>query len=162
MDNLFVFNKITISYSKKGLGPKIINSRDVYELLIPNWIDVDYCEFFYVVLINRGSMVLGVKKISTGSVSGTVADPKKIFQTAMKAKASAVILFHNHPSGQTQPSQGDKKITEKCVEAGKFPDLPLIDHIIVTRNGYFSFADDGFLQTKYHREPYTRGLPVFY
>jgi len=145
MDNLFAFNEITISYSRKGLGPKIISSKDIYELLMPNWIDIDYCESFYVVLINRGSMLLGVKKISTGSVSGTVADPKKIFQTALKANASGVILAHNHPSGQRQPSQGDRKITKKCVQAGKFLDLLVMDHIIVTRYGYFSFADEGIL-----------------
>lgn len=145
MDNLFTFNEITISYSRKGLGPKIISSRDIYELLTPNWVDIDYCESFYVVLINRGNLVLGVKKISTGSVSGTVADPKKIFQTALKANASAVILCHNHPSGSCQPSANDKTITQKCVEAGKFLDLPVMDHIIMTRNEYFSFAEEGLL-----------------
>ncbi len=97
------------------------------------------------VLLNRGGRLIGVSKISIGSVSGTVADPKKIFQTALKANASAVILCHNHPSGQRQPSHGDRKITEKCVRAGKFLDLPVLDHIIVTRYGYFSFADEGIL-----------------
>ena len=145
MDNIFTFNEIGITYTSKGLGPKIISSQQVYDLLFPNWLDVDYVESFYVAMINRGSMLLGVSKISIGSVSGTVADPKKIFQTALKANASGVILAHNHPSGQRQPSQGDKKITEKCVEAGKFLDMPVMDHIIVTRYGYFSFADDGLL-----------------
>jgi len=145
MDNIFTFNEIGITYTSKGLGPKIISSQQVYDLLLPNWLDVDYVESFYVAMINRGSMLLGVSKISIGSVSGTVADPKKIFQTALKANASGVILAHNHPSGQRQPSQGDKKITEKCVEAGKFLDMPVMDHIIVTRYGYFSFADDGLL-----------------
>jgi len=102
-------------------------------------------ESFYVALINRGSLLIGISKISIGSVSGTVADPKKIFQTALKANASGVILAHNHPSGQRQPSQGDQKITEKCVQAGKFLDLLVMDHIIVTRYGYFSFADEGLL-----------------
>lgn len=145
MDNLFTFNEITISYSRKGLGPKIISSRDVFELLTPNWVDIDYCESFYLILINHGNMVLGVKKISTGSVSGTVSDPKKIFQTALKANASAIILCHNHPSGGVDPSSCDQKITEKCVQAGKFLDLPVMDHIIVTREKYFSFADEGIL-----------------
>jgi len=145
MDNIFTFNEIGITYTSKGLGPKIISSQQVYDLLLPNWLDVDYVESFYVAMINRGSMLIGVSKISIGSVSGTVADPKKIFQTALKANASGVILTHNYPSGQRQPSQGDQKITEKCVQAGKFLDLLVMDHIIVTRYGYFSFADDGLL-----------------
>ena len=143
--NLFSFNEIAISYTCKGLGPVISSSRDIFNLMLPNWNDVDYCESFYVILINRGNKVLGVNKISMGSVSGTVADPKKIFQVALKANSSAVILCHNHPSGNTRPSMTDKKITEKCKEAGKFLDLPVLDHIIVTRYGYFSFADDGLL-----------------
>ncbi len=145
MDNLFTFNEITISYSRKGLGPKIISSRDVFDLLTPNWVDIDYCESFFVILINRGNMVLGVKKISTGSVSGTVSDPKKIFQTALKANASALIICHNHPSGNCKPSSSDQAITKKCVEAGKFLDLPVMDHIILTREKYFSFAEEGLL-----------------
>ena len=145
MENLFAFNEIGITYTSKGLGPRIASAKQVYDLLLPNWLDVDYVESFYVALINRGSLLIGISKISIGSVSGTVADPKKIFQTALKANASGVILAHNHPSGQRQPSQGDKKITEKCVQAGKFLDLLVMDHIIVTRYGYFSFAEEGLL-----------------
>ncbi len=145
MDNIFTFNEIGITYTSKGLGPEIQSSQQVYELLLPNWLDIDYVESFYVVILNRGGRLIGASKISVGSVSGTVADPKKIFQTALKANASAIILAHNHPSGQRRPSQGDKKVTDKCVQAGKFLDLPVMDHIIVTRYGYFSFADDGLL-----------------
>jgi len=145
MENLFTFNEIGITYTNKGLGPRIDSSRKVYDLLLPNWLDIDYVESFFVVMINRASKLIGVSKISVGSVGGTVADPKKIFQTALKANASGVILAHNHPSGQRQPSQGDQKITEKCVQAGKFLDLLVMDHIIVTRYGYFSFADEGLL-----------------
>ncbi len=89
--------------------------------------------------------VIGVSTISVGSVAGTVADPKKIFQTALKANSSAIILCHSHPSGNCQPSENDKNITKKCVQAGKFLDLPVMDHIIVTRYDYFSFADEGLL-----------------
>ncbi len=143
--NLFSFSEIQITYQRKGLGPKIQSSKDAYELLLPNWLDMDYVESFYAILLNRGSCVLGVCKISTGSVSGTVADPKKIFQTALKANASGLIICHNHPSGQTKPSENDKQITNKCKEAGRFLDLPLLDHIILTKESYFSFADEGML-----------------
>ena len=145
MDNLFTFNEIGITYTNKGLGPRIDSSRQVYDLLLPNWLDVDYVESFYVILLSRGNHVLGVCKISLGSVSGTVADPKKIFQTALKANASAIIISHNHPSGQTKPSVNDNEITKKCKEAGRFLDMPVLDHIILTRDSYFSYADEGML-----------------
>jgi len=145
MENLFTFNEIGITYTSKGLGPRITSARQVYDLLLPNWLDIDYVESFKLVMINRASRLIGVSKISVGSVGGTVADPKKIFQTALKANASAVILCHNHPSGNTKPSKSDHSLTAKCVEAGKFMDLPVMDHIIVTRYSYFSFADDGLL-----------------
>ncbi len=143
MENKFTFNEITISYSRKGLGPKIINAMDVFDMMTPNWLDIDYSESLHVILLNRANRTLGVCKISVGSVSGTVADPKKIFQTALKANASGIILCHNHPSENAQPSASDRAITKKCMEAGKFLDLPVIDHIIVTRSSYYSFAEDG-------------------
>ncbi len=145
MDNIFTFNEIGITYTSKGLGPKIDSSQQVYDLLLPNWLDIDYVESFYVVILNRGGRLIGVSKISFGSVSGTVADPKKIFQTALKANASGIILVHNHPSENLQPSASDRTITKKCVEAGKFLDLPVLDHIIVTRESFFSFADEGLM-----------------
>ncbi len=143
--NLFSINEIKISYISNGLGPVIKSAQDVFEMMTPNWLDIDYSESFHVVLLNRANRTLGVCKISLGSVSGTVADPKKIFQTALKANASGIILCHNHPSGQKQPSQSDRTLTDKCVQAGKFLDLHMMDHLIITRYGYFSFADDGLL-----------------
>ena len=145
MNNLFTFNEIGITYTCKGLGPKISSSRDVFDLMLPNWLDIDYVESFQVILLNRGSRLLGVSKISVGGVASTVADPKKIFQTALKANSSALILVHNHPSGTTEPSTRDQEITKKCVQAGKFLDLPVVDHVILTREAYFSFADEGLL-----------------
>ncbi len=143
--NLFSFNEVQVSYTCKQVGPAITQSRDAWELLSPNWLDMDYCESFYVILLNRGNKVLGVCKISTGSVSGTVADPKKIFQTALAANASAVILAHNHPSGNLKPSNPDRRLTEKVKQSGILLDLPIMDHLIITRKGFFSFADEGLL-----------------
>ena len=143
--NLFSFNEIKVIYTCKQLGPEITNSRAVFDLMQPNWLDIDYTESFYVVLLNRSNKVIGVSKISIGSISGTIADPKKIFQIALKANSSGVILCHNHPSGNPNPSSNDDNITRKCVEAGRFLDLPVLDHIIITRTKYFSFADEGRL-----------------
>lgn len=127
------------------MGPAIQSSKDAYDLMLPNWTDIEYTESFYIILLNRSNKVLGVCKISIGGLAGTVTDPKKIFQTALKANAASVILCHNHPSGNTKPSKSDIEITKKCVEAGNFLDLKVLDHVIVTRDGYFSFADEGML-----------------
>ena len=143
--NLFSFNEITVNYSSKHLGPVIQSSRDAYNLMIPNWTDIEYCESFYAILLNRSNHVLGVSKISFGGLAGTVVDPKKIFQVALKANAVGVILAHNHPSGNVNPSKSDNDITRKCVEGGKFLDIQVFDHIVVTRGGYFSFADEGLI-----------------
>lgn len=145
MNNLFSFNEITVNYSSKGLGPAIQSSRDAYNLMLPNWTDIEYCESFYAILLNRGNKVLGVNKISFGGLSGTVVDPRKVFQVALKANAAGIILAHNHPSGNTTPSKSDLEITKKCINGGKFLDIQVFDHIIVTRGGYFSFADEGMI-----------------
>jgi DNA repair protein RadC len=145
MNNLFTFNEIGITYTSKGLGPRITSSRQIYDLLLPNWLDIDYVESFQVVMLNRNNRLIGVSKISVGSVGGTVADPKKIFQTALKANASGVVICHNHPSGSTTPSSNDKEITQDCVSAGKVLRLPVLDHIILTRDSYFSFSDEGLI-----------------
>jgi DNA repair protein RadC len=89
--------------------------------------------------------VLGVYEFSVGSSFGTVADPKKIFAVALVANASAIILAHNHPSGQIKPSANDNLVIKKCQESGKFLELPVLDHIILTRYKYFSFQRKGFL-----------------
>ncbi len=141
-----LFNEVKISYtSKKQLGPAIISSRDAYDFMLPYWEDLDYCESFYVLLLSRGNKVMGACRISVGSVAGTVADPKKIFQTALAANSSAIIIMHNHPSGETKPSHNDNMVTRKCVEVGRFLELPVLDHIIVTKERYYSFADEGMI-----------------
>lgn len=126
--------------------PKIRSSQEVYELLRSLWSDkLDYCEQFYILLLNRGNVVLGVSLISEGGVSGTVVDPKKIFQAALMANASNLILAHNHPSGTLKPSEADLNITKKICNAGQFLEITVLDHLIVTSEGFFSFADEGQL-----------------
>ena len=95
--------------------------------------------------MNRNNKVLGIFEASTGGMAGTVADPKLIFSTALKACASYVILSHNHPSGNLKPSQADIALTQKLKQAGSFLEIEVLDHVILSNEGYYSFADEGLL-----------------
>ncbi|MDN5200786.1 DNA repair protein RadC [Fulvivirgaceae bacterium BMA10] len=124
--------------------PKIRCSQDAYDLIRPDLLDQPN-EFFWIILMNRANSVIKKHTISTGGLSGTVADPKMIFKAALENRASAVILVHNHPSGNLQPSQADILLTKKLKDAGKVMEIPILDHIIFTDESYFSFADEGML-----------------
>ena len=146
----FEVAEIQLSYKTKvkpSQRPKISSSKDAYSILLDTWDDekLEFVEQFKVLLLNRANRVLGVYEVSTGGVSGTVADPKLVFAAALKANASAIILAHNHPSGQLKPSDADLKLTQKLKEGGKFLEIPVLDHIIVTSEGYYAFADEGML-----------------
>ena len=123
---------------------KVSCSQDVYSFFRPLLQDSSY-EEFWILLLNRGNKILSSICISQGGLSGTVADPKKIFKTALENYAASVILCHNHPSGNIRPSDSDIRLTQKLKKAGSFLDLPVVDHIIIGENNYFSFADDGLL-----------------
>ena len=123
---------------------KITCSNDIYEMMKPELMDLPK-EEFWIVLLNRANKVIKKKQISSGGVSGTVADPKIIFKAALEQYASSVILIHNHPSGNLKPSQADISLTTKMKEAGKLLEIPVLDHIIFGDEGYMSFADDGLL-----------------
>lgn len=122
--------------------PKVSSSSDAYEAIRPYLMDLQH-EQFWVLLLNRANEVIKPHQISIGGVAGTVADPKIIFKAALEYLASAIILVHNHPSGNLTPSQADKELTKKVKEAGKMLDIPVLDHLIFGDNGYFSFADEG-------------------
>jgi len=122
----------------------ITSSRDAFEIIQPVIGDLAY-EEFWIITLNRGNLVKRSICISEGSVAGTVADPKKIFKMALEDNASAIILCHNHPSGLVKPSANDNMVTKKCQESGKFLELPILDHIIVAGEKYFSYADEGLL-----------------
>ncbi len=129
----------------EGLSRSVIhNSRDAFEIMDPIIGDMTY-EEFWIILLNRGNKVQRTLCVSEGSISGTVADPKKIFKMALDHHASGIVLCHNHPSGQVKPSQPDQHLTRKCREAGLFLDIPVLDHIIVGNRKFFSFADQGLL-----------------
>jgi DNA repair protein RadC len=127
--------------------PKISCSRNAFDYLKSIWGDtMEYKEQFVILLLNRASKVLGWAKISEGGISGTVADPKVIFQIALKGCASSIILSHNHPSGNVQPSENDILLTRKLKSAGEFLDLPVYDHLIINPVGFYSFADEGLMK----------------
>lgn len=142
--------EILLSYKsnvKPSLRPKINGSKDAYNVLSENWDNnkLEFVEQFKIMLTNRANKVLGIFEVSTGGVSGTVADPKLIFAAAIKAAASGLILAHNHPSGNLSPSQADIDLTRKLKEGGRLLEVQLLDHIILTTEGYYSFADEGML-----------------
>ena len=107
--------------------------------------DLDYRESFQILLLSRSNTVLGFTEISKGGISGTVTDIRLIFQAALKANSSAIILCHNHPSGNLYPSEADRNITSRIKEAGKVLDITVLDHIILTSDGYYSFADENLI-----------------
>jgi DNA repair protein RadC len=122
-------------------------SKDAYKIFLENWDDtkLELCEQFKVLLLNRANKAIGIFEVSSGSVTGTIADPKLIFASAIKANACGLIIAHNHPSGNLKPSQADIDLTRKIREGGRLLEIPVLDHLIVTTEGYFSFSDEGIL-----------------
>ena len=123
---------------------KITSSKDVYDILHPLMLDLPHEEFWLLVL-NRANFVIKKELISRGGIAGTVVDTKIIFKVAIENYASSIIVCHNHPSGNLKPSEADIKITKTIKEAGKLMEIPLLDHIILTENGFYSFADEGMM-----------------
>lgn len=126
---------------------KITDSRSAFDILIHAWDlnKIDMVEHFNILLLNRAHHCIGFSHIATGGISSCAVDPKIVFAMALKANASAIILAHNHPSGNLLPSKSDETLTKKFVEAGHFLDLPVVDHLIVTPLKYYSFAEEGLL-----------------
>jgi len=127
--------------------PKVRSSSDIYRLLLTVWDEnlIELQEEFKVLLLNRGNKVLGIYHASSGGITGTVADPRLILAIALKAGACSIVLSHNHPSSNLKPSREDEQLTQKINDAAKFHDIKVLDHLIITTNGYFSFADEGLL-----------------
>lgn len=124
--------------------PVIKSSQDVYNMYRPVIADLPH-EEFWITLLNRANKVRHRFNISKGGLTGTVIDVRLILKKALENNAASMILCHNHPSGNIQPSDADLQITRKLKEAGKIMEIPVLDHLIVTEIGYFSFADEGVL-----------------
>ncbi|MTI32981.1 RadC family protein [Xanthovirga aplysinae] len=124
--------------------PRISSSAEAYEQIKPDLQDLPH-EEFWIILLNRANDLLKKHIISLGGLTGTVADPKIIFKEAINSRAAAMILVHNHPSGNLKPSQADIKLTRKLKDAGDLLEITVLDHLIFTDHAYFSFADEGMM-----------------
>lgn len=132
---------------KPSERPKINTVKECYKLLKELWNEdtIEMQEEFKVMLLNRANKVIGVYEASSGGLTGTVADPRLILAVAIKSLAVSIILSHNHPSGNLKPSRADEELTQKIKVAASYHDIKVIDHIIITSEGYYSFADEGLL-----------------
>ena len=144
------FNVAEVALSYKNRVPynqrtKITGAKDAYRILRKLHDDntIDYTETFKVLYLNQANHVLGYKIVSEGGLTSTYSDIRTIMQGALLTNAVAMIIAHNHPSGNVTPSEKDIQITSQINKAAKLLDLQLLDHIIYTRETYFSFADDG-------------------
>jgi DNA repair protein RadC len=124
--------------------PQIKSSRDAYEVIAAKLMDLPH-EEFWILLLNRSNCVVHREQISLGGTAGTVVDAKIVFKKAIQGQASGIILVHNHPSGSLVPSQADISITKKLKVAGETLDIAVLDHLIISEKGYYSFADEGLM-----------------
>ena len=132
---------------KPSQRPQISSSVDIFKLFRRNWNDekIEMVEQFKVAYLNRANKVLGVLEVSTGGITGCVAVPRIILAGALKINAVNIVLVHNHPSGSLRPSRADEQLTAKIKQAARFLDMDVLDHLIITDEEYFSFAEEGLL-----------------
>lgn len=150
LDLSSVFAEMAISYKTTGkftdmpfLSGQI--ETDAYLRKIWDADQIEYREEFILLMLNRRNKLIGWVKISSGGMAGTVADPKIIFQHALLSGCSSIVLSHNHPSGNLKPSSADISLTNKIIQAGKVLDIAVLDHVIMTANGSFSFLSEGLI-----------------
>ncbi|MBT8219985.1 MAG: DNA repair protein RadC [Bacteroidia bacterium] len=130
--------------SKKIDKTTIHSSTDAYHVLGPQLRDLNH-EEFWLIILNQSAKVIKTDKISSGGIAGTVADPKVIFKKVLDQYGVAIILVHNHPSGNLTPSQSDIALTKKIVSAGAILDIKVHDHLIIGGDSFYSFADEGLI-----------------
>lgn len=123
---------------------KFTSSKAVYEYMYPYLADMKQ-ENFYTLFLSKSNQIIEHVHISMGGISGTLVDPKVVFRDAVIKQVSAIILCHNHPSGNIKPSKSDMDITKKLIDGAKLLDISVLDHIIFSNEGYFSFADEGLI-----------------
>ncbi len=136
--------KTTVKASER---PIVNASKEVYELLKRNWdlSKIELVEQLKILLLSQANKVLCISEVSSGGMTGTIADPKIIFTIALKAAACSIILAHNHPSGNLKPSRADIELTRKIKEGGTLLELGVLDHLIISKEAYYSFADEGLM-----------------
>lgn len=141
--------RVTYQAKTNETDHPLVNSSEKAERVFRQIWDEETIEFFeeaFLLLVDNNACVMGWYKVSQGGMTGTVVDPRIVFATALKGRANAIILAHNHPSGKLKPSQADLRLTERLFAAGQALNLPLLDHLILAPDGgYFSFADEGLI-----------------
>lgn len=145
-----IVSEIELHYKSKvktSERPLINSSKSAYQIALEIWNlnTIEFFEEFKILLLNNSNKVLGSYAISSGGITGTVVDIRLIFAATLKANATAIILIHNHPSGKLIASEADKAVTAKIKSASKILDIQLLDHLIITSESYYSFADEGAL-----------------
>ena len=143
-----IIAEVQITYSSKTKSVdrvKITQSRDAVFAFRSFWQNLEHVEYAHLLLLNRQNQIIGRYFLAKGGMTGTVIDTRVIFQVALKANATSIMMAHNHPSGNLQPSDADIRVTRQVKQAGTILDIPLMDHIILTEEGYLSFADEGML-----------------
>lgn len=146
---MYELSEISISYKptfKFSERPLVASSYDVSKVFRSAWSDdINYREEFVILLLSRANRVLGISRLSKGGLAGTIVDIRHVVQSALMANAASIILCHNHPSGNLKPSQADLTMTARVKEAAALFDISVLDHLILTDEGYLSFADDGLI-----------------
>lgn len=148
--NLFSVAEVQLVYKsriKPSERPKISGSQDAYKIIKAIWDEetIELQEQFKVLLLNRANKVIGIYSLASGGTAGVAADPKLIFAAALKSNSASIIVSHNHPSGNLKPSHCDLALTSKLRQAGEVLDIPVLDHLIISAEGYLSLADEGLL-----------------
>jgi DNA repair protein RadC len=125
-------------------APKLFASKLIYNFMKPYLLDLQH-EEFWILILSQASELIKIEKISSGGITGTIADPRIIFKLALENSGTSIVLCHNHPSGNLKPSNADLQLTKKLVEAGRFLDISVQEHLIFGNDGYFSFRDEGVI-----------------
>jgi len=142
-----MLNEVQARYRPTNVSRfKVSGSADVNSQIRDLWpVDIEHREAMVSVYLNRANNIVGYSIISVGSISGTICDVKMVFQHGLLCNASSVILVHNHPSGNLKPSTADIDLTKKIKEAGSIIEIQMLDHLIITKEGYCSLADEGLM-----------------
>jgi len=134
--------KSVLKDTEKWKQAKIFASKHAYQFALQFYTEIDIYESFFLLLLDRSNKTIGYAKISQGGVAGTVVDPKIIFKYALESLASGIIMVHNHPSGNLKASISDIELTKKVKNGAKHFDINLLDHLIISENGFLSMADE--------------------
>ena len=147
MNDLYNVSEVRLTYETNNKNKlKVNSSAKIYVLMLKSWEQIEYRETFKILLLDRANHALGINTVSTGGLSDTTVDVRMILQGALLANSSGIVCCHNHPSGNIKPSFEDDVVTLKIQRACMVMDIKLIDHLIIAKDGYYSYADVGRLE----------------